>query len=122
MARKYGRKVARRSSRNWMKHLGLYPSGSNKANRRRAAKYRRSKSYWKQHNNLLFSKVILRDVEKIWLGANAPTARIYMAMVENPHTYPRFVRGLWDGQVVYVQFTNPLDAERFKSSMWNFRS
>lgn len=93
----------------------------NRRQNRRMRKYRRSRSYWQQHSELLFSKVILRDMEALWFDLNYPHLMPQLRMVNNPEQYPRYRQGLWDGQAFFVQFTNREEVGVFKNSLWNQR-
>lgn len=92
-----------------------------RANRRRTSKYRRAPNYWISHDDLTYSKVVLRDVEKIWLELYAPDAVIEFRMVDKPEQYPRYRKGLWDGMAYFVTFASSGKASVFKAAMWNFR-
>lgn len=108
--------------RSWYRTLGISLSGtSNRSNRRRASKYRRSRSYWISHDDVEFSKITLRDVEMLWLQTNAPSAVIEFREVHKPEQYPRYRAGLWDGKAFFVRFADRHEASRFKMSMWNFQ-
>ena len=110
--------------KNWYRsHSFALQVGSSRTGRRRTNKYRRSPTYWVSHeNDKVFSKVILRDIEKLWLEINTPTAQIEFKEVYKPEQYPRYRQGLWDGKAFFVTFENSKDASNFKVAMWNFRS
>lgn len=108
--------------KNWYRSysFSLQLQGS-RTTRRRTAKYRRAPNYWISHDDLTFSKVILKDVEKLWLELHAPDAVVEFKMVNKPEQFPRYRKGLWDGMAYFVTFKTTSKASVFKAAMWNFR-
>lgn len=108
--------------RNWYSRFGLsLVSSTSRSSRRRSGKYRRAPSYWMQHGELTFSKIFIRDVEKIWFDINTPSARIVFKAVPNHEACPRFRSGVWDGKAFFVTFATAQDCSKFKAALWNYR-
>ena len=125
MARKRKKKIARtQSTRAFLRSLSsasnLTPKEA-RIKRRKLSKYRRSTNYWKAHGDLIFSKIEMRDVERIWLEVNAPQITPVLIKVPDAELFPRYRAGLWDGLAWHVEFQNKKDAANFKNFMWKLR-
>jgi hypothetical protein len=96
-------------------------ASSSKRTRRRQRMMKRSRSYWQQHDKMTFSKVIIRDVEALWLEMLGPKVSVELKMVDNPDQYPRYRSGLWDGQAYFVSFLDVEEAQQFRMKIWNNR-
>jgi hypothetical protein len=70
---------------------------------------------------LTFSKVVLRDVERLWIEDNAPMATITQEKVPNCEIMPSYLRGEWNGLAYFIRF--PLYAMEkaitFRITWWN---
>lgn len=87
--------------------------------RRKMNKSRRSRNYWHSHGPLLFSKIEMLEVEKLWLEINMPHVVPTRMSVVHPHRFPSIKKGLWDGTVYAVEFGSHSEAARFKSFVWH---
>lgn len=114
MARKRRKRII--GGFNLSRHLKL----TNRLNRLNI-KNRRSRNYWIQHDDKTFSKVILLDVERLWLEVHAPGAVIEFKKVAKPELYPRYKSGFWNGMAYFVTFPNAAQAGSFKMTMWTRR-
>jgi hypothetical protein len=88
---------------------------------RKLSKYRRSPNHWKMHGDVTFTKIELRESERIWLEVHMPHVTPKLIRVEDAHRYPRFRAGLWDGYVYKVEFPDRRQASQFKNFVWNLR-
>lgn len=62
----------------------------------------------------------MRDVERLWLQQNAPTAKIVVQKVPNHQHMAAFKRGEWDGNAYFVIFDKKdlSNAILFRMTWW----
>lgn len=62
-------------------------------------------NFWHYHSELVFSKIILRDPEILWLNEYAPNAVISYEKVPGHEVMPLYLKGEWNGMTHYVRFS-----------------
>ena len=91
--------------------------------RRRSSRYKKP-NHWHQHDETTFSKIVIRDVEILWLQEYAPEATITLEKVHNCESMPAFKANEWDGMAHFVRF--PKEAKEnailFRIAWWNTRA
>lgn len=93
--------------------------GSGRRNRR----YKKP-NHWHQTDDRTYSKIVLRDVERLWLEEMAPKAVVSYEKVPNCESMPQFKSGAWNGMAYYVRFPEDdlHNAIMFRIHWWNTRA
>lgn len=89
--------------------------------KRQSRRWKRSANHWFQHDDLTFSKILIRDVELLWLSLEAPQATISFERVKDCESYPSYKSGKWDGNAHFVRFPegDKHNAILFRIEWWN---
>jgi hypothetical protein len=94
---------------------------TSKVDRRRRRRIRRSKNHWRTIDKLTYSKILITDIERVWLELNAPTATITYERAPKYKESIAYRKGYWHGYVYVVRFPESISdkAITFKHTWWN---
>lgn len=111
------------------KRQPLNPMGKRRRKRRSLAQTIRQRRYrkpnhWHQNSDLVYSKIVIRDCEILWLQELAPMATVTLEYVQGYTFMPEYRSGQWDGQAFFVRFPKEAqdDATSFRLTWWNQRA
>ena len=91
--------------------------------RRMPTRYKKP-NHWHQNAEGTYSKIVVRDVELLWLQEHAPKAIITREKVPNCEAMPLYKKGEWDGYATFVKFPKEdlHNSIMFRILWWNTRA
>jgi len=92
--------------------FGYYPKNLKRMRRRffrsRVVRPKRP-THWHYHNDVTFSKNVIKDVELLWLHTHAPHIEVTYEKVHNCESMPLYKSGQWNGMAHFVRFDPIVD-------------
>ena len=100
---------------------GFGVPGPRTRRRRRLPRRYAKPNHWHQESEHVFSKIVIRDVELLWLQEQSPKATVSVEYVKNYKSYPLYKSGQWDGKAYFVRFPKDAlnDSIMFRILWWN---
>lgn len=121
--KKKRRPIRQGSGRNSVKAFRSFATSRARRLKKRNRRYRKP-NFWHQQDDRTYSKIVLRDVERMWLEQHASMAKVTYEKVHNCESMPLYKSGEWDGMAYFVRFAqeNLHDAIMFRITWWNNRA